>query len=195
MRIETVYDIGAHRGEWTRKVRARLPDAEFVLFEANEVHAQALEESAERFFIAVLSSEEKLVKFYGSGGPGDSYFREAAGGHDGVTPRSIRAERLDDLIETHGLPLPDFIKTDVQGAELDVLQGGRAALTNASLVLLECPIVEYNEGAPTIHDYFRFMEEHEFTPIDVVEWHWRGGRTVQVDVLFGGIAAIEGLLP
>ena len=42
MRIETVYDIGAHRGEWTRDIRVSLPDAEFILFEGNEVHARAL---------------------------------------------------------------------------------------------------------------------------------------------------------
>ena len=77
----------------------------------------------------------------------------------------------------------------MQGAELDVLRGGGNALDHARLVLLECPIVEYNEGAPTIHEYFRFMDEHGFTPVDVVEWHMRGGRALQLDVLFGDIAA------
>lgn len=189
IRIDTVYDIGAHRGEWTRETRASLPDAEFILFEANEVHATSLE--GERFYIGVLSSQEKLVQFWGNGGPGDSYFRETTDVYDGVAPVSVQATTLDHLIQEHGLPRPDFIKADVQGAELDVLQGGKVALDNASLVLLECPIVEYNDGAPTIYEYFRFMDEHGFTPIDVVEWHGRRGRAMQLDVLFGDIAALR----
>ena len=187
IRIQTVFDIGAHRGEWTRRTRATLTDAEFILFEANEVHAPSLE--GERFYIGVLSYEQRLVQFYGKGEVGDSYFRETTGLYDGVTARAVQATTLDQLIQEHGLPRPDLIKADVQGAELDVLRGGGSALEHARLVLLECPIVEYNEGAPTIHEYFRFMDEHGFTPVDVVEWHMRGGRALQLDVLFGDIAA------
>jgi homogentisate 1,2-dioxygenase len=35
------------------------------------------------------------------------------------------------------------------------------------------------------------MDEHGFTPIDVVEWHGRRGRAMQLDVLFGDIAALR----
>jgi FkbM family methyltransferase len=186
IRIETVYDIGAHRGDWTRKVRASLADAQFILFEANDVHASSLD--GERFYIGVLSSEPKLVQFHGNGGPGDSYFRETTGLYDDVTPVTVQTTTLDHLVREHGIPPPDFIKADVQGAELDVLRGGEVALANARLVLLECPIIEYNEAAPTLHEYFQFMDERGFTPIDVIEWHRRGARALQLDVLFGDIA-------
>ena len=187
IRIDTVYDIGAHRGEWTRETRASLPDAEFILFEANEVHATSLE--GERFYIGVLSSQEKLVQFWGNGGPGDSYFRETTDVYDGVAPVSVQATTLDHLIQEHGLPRPDFIKADVQGAELDVLDGGRNALDHAKLVLLECPIADYNEGAPNIHEYFSFMDECGFTPIDFVGRACQNGRVIQIDVLFADVGA------
>lgn len=192
LRIEIVYDIGARHGWWTETVRPSLPGARFFLFEANEIHTKALQETGERYFTAILSSEEKLVDFYGTGSPGDSYFREATEHYVGVTPRSLRTTTLDHIIELNDLPYPDFIKADVQGAEIDVLRGGRKALDKAKLVLLECPIVEYNEGAPNIHEYFCFMDECGFTPIDFVGRNWRKGRVVQVDVLFADIRANHG---
>lgn len=185
VRIDVVYDIGAHRGEWTKSVRARLPGARFYLFEANAVHAAALRDSGDAFFIAVLSSESRLVDFYGTGGPGDSYYREATEHYSGVSPQRIETTTLDHLVATHDLPLADLVKADVQGAELDVLRGGRHALKKAKLVLLECPLAEYNEGAPSMADYLRFMHESGFSPVAFVEAIWQQGAMVQVDVLFG----------
>lgn len=182
--IETVYDIGAHRGEWTDSVRASLPNARFFLFEANATHADALREAGDPFFIAVLSAEAKAVAFYGTGAPGDSYFREATKNYAGVEPTMLTATTLDAVIDRHNLPGADLIKVDVQGAELDVLRGGERTLRRAKLVLLECPLVEYNEGAPSIDEYLRFMREHGFSPIEFLEPIWNKRRMIQIDVLF-----------
>jgi hypothetical protein len=57
-------------------VRQILPRVTFFLFEANEAHEGWLAKTGERYFIVVLSSEETLVEFYGTGGSGDSYYRE-----------------------------------------------------------------------------------------------------------------------
>jgi FkbM family methyltransferase len=108
LQIEIVYDIGAHRGQWAESVRASLPGARFFLFEANDAHTDALQESGERYFTAILSLEEKLVDFYSTGSPGDSYFREETEHYVGITPRRLPATTLDHLIETHDLPVPRF---------------------------------------------------------------------------------------
>jgi FkbM family methyltransferase len=183
--IETVYDIGAHRGAWTASVRPSLPDARFFLFEANEDHADALAKIGEPYFTVVLSSEEKPVEFFSAGTSGDSYFRELTDRYASVTPTTRLATTLDQLIEMHALPYPDLIKADVQGAELDVLTGGRNALTHAKLVLLECPILPYNLGAPTIDEYFRFMDKSGFGVLQFVDELWPDERMRHVDILFG----------
>jgi FkbM family methyltransferase len=189
LKIEVVYDIGARLGSWTESVRPSLPETRFFLFEANDMHADALRATGERYFMVLLSSAERPVEFYATGSPGDSYFRETTGHYAGVTPTAILAKTLDQVAATHDLPPPDFIKADVQGAELDVLDGGRNALDHAKLVLLECPIADYNEGAPNIHEYFSFMDECGFTPIDFVGRAWRNGHVIQIDVLFADVRA------
>jgi hypothetical protein len=97
------------------------------------------------------------------------------------------------MIETHALPYPDLIKADVQGAELDVLRGAPKALEHAKLVVLECPIVPYNFGAPTIDEYFLFMDERGFTVLEFADRLWPDGRMRHVDVLFGSVRELEAL--
>lgn len=191
--IETVYDIGAHRGSWAASARQALGEAQFFLFEANAAHADALAKTGERYFTVLLSSEEKPVEFFGTGNSGDSYFRELTERYAAVAPTIRLAVTLDQVIETHELPFPDFIKADVQGAELDVLAGGPKALAHAKLVLLECPIVPYNLGAPTIDDYFHFMDENGFTVLHFVDELWPDERMRHVDVLFGSVGVMHGL--
>lgn len=185
--IRTVYDIGAHQGAWTRELQPTLPEAEFVLFEANSVHEKALASTGSRHFTVVLSSEEKRVEFFGEGTSGDSYMRELSERYATVTPTVLQAETLDHMIEEHHLPLPDLIKVDVQGAELDILRGGLRALSHARLVLLECPTVAYNLGAPTIDEYFRFMDDQGFTALKFVGELWPDRRMRHVDILFSRI--------
>jgi FkbM family methyltransferase len=43
----------------------------------------------------------------------------------------VAAARLDTLVETRLVPVPDVIKIDVEGAELDVLSGARSVLRSA----------------------------------------------------------------
>ena len=50
----------------------------------------------------------------------------------GNTTRMIcRMVRLDDFVIERGLPLPDFIKLDVEGAEVKVLRGARSTIEQA----------------------------------------------------------------
>ena len=182
--LDVVCDIGAHRGEWTRRIEQTLSDAQFFLFEANATHAAALAATGHRYCISVLSSEEKLVEFYSTGGSGDSYLRERSKHYVEVEPESVRTTTLADVIRAHDFPSPDFIKADVQGSELDVLRGAGDALTTSKLVLLECPLMEYNEGAPHATEYLAFMADRGFSPIDFVDATWLKQRMIQVDILF-----------
>lgn len=125
------------------------------------------------------------MDFYETGGPGDSYYRESSEHYVGVAPRRVEAITLDDLVATNDVPPPDLIKADLQGAEIDALRGGRAALGHAQLVLLECALAEFNPGAPTIADSLGFMRESGFSPLAFLDPLWQGGEMVQIVVLFG----------
>ena len=181
--VKTVYDIGARHGEWSRQLKQWLA-ADFILFEANEVHAANLERRGFRYFTKILSDKEREVEWIGKGGTGDSYFRENSSTYAGVPSQKIRATTLDSLIREHSLPLPDLIKLDTQGSELDIMRGGKKALLHASFVYIECSLVDYNAGAPQLPEVLTFMKSMNFIPCDVGEDHRKAGALIQLDVLF-----------
>lgn len=84
--------------------------------------------------------------------------------------------------------LIDFIKIDVQGAELDILNGGKNTLSRTDCVSLEVSLVEYNQGAPLISEIIDKMREYNFYMLDIIEYHsfshLFGGAIFQLDVLF-----------
>ena len=63
-----------------------------------------------------------------------------------------RVWRLDDYRNAYQLPLPDLIKLDVQGFEVEVLQGAGECLRSAKGVLSEVSFIEYYEGQCLFHD-------------------------------------------
>ena len=183
--LKTVYDIGAHTGQWTQVVRQYLPSSEFVLFEANPAYRDVLAASGFRSFVRCLSNPGRVTAdFYNGTNTGDSYYKERSTVYDGQGSINMICSTLDDMIAWHKLPPPSFIKLDTQGSELDILAGADNALDYANLVLCECPIVNCNAGAPGMGDYLEFFAKRRFLPLLITEQHGLEQILVQVDILF-----------
>lgn len=189
-KIKVVYDIGAHRGLWAEHMhRSVLPDANFILFEANPIHIEHLKALEFPYYISALTADEVGdVDFYSADDPvgstGGSIYKEITSHYESIKARKIKATTLNTLVKQNTLPLPDFIKIDTQGAELDVIAGGIEAFKSAKFILIELPILEYNQGAPTFDEYKNKLEELGFFPISLSEIHKFGSVIIQLDFLF-----------
>jgi FkbM family methyltransferase len=65
----------------------------------------------------------------GGAGTGNAAFRQSAGGlGQPLEWSTVKVRRLDDVINEIGIPRLDFIKIDVEGAEIGVLRGGLETL-------------------------------------------------------------------
>lgn len=186
LEIKTVYDIGACRGSWAENIKSNsLPNSEFILFEANPYYKNELDHTGFKNFIQLLSSpDKKILKFYNGTNFGDSYYKETSYAYDNMGSIDLEAKTLDNMIETHNLPLPNFIKLDVQGSELDVLAGAENAVNNADLIYVECPILSLNKGAPNIQQYIDYFKSRQFIPIDIFDIHRPEETLVQIDIMF-----------
>ena len=51
--------------------------------------------------------------------------------------QSVIAIKLDDLFEIGGVPSPDHIKLDVDGKELEILEGSSKTLSKINSILIE----------------------------------------------------------
>jgi FkbM family methyltransferase len=184
--INNVYDVGAFQGEWTNLMKTTsLKNSKFFLFEANVENEVFLKNSGHRYFINVLSDKNKEVKFFSKEHPGDSYFPEKTNFYeDNIEPKTLKAVTLNEIHTKSQIPAPDFLKIDTQGSEIDILKGGDQILKNCKIILLECPIISYNIGAPSLTNYINYLENIDFLPLDITEVHHLDKVLVQVDIIF-----------
>lgn len=161
-----IYDIGANALEWSRTADKIWPDSEIIAFEAMTTAQPLYSQHKFKFHIGVLSdTDNKTVKFYQNDlyPWGNSYYME----NEQLSPPgcefneghavTYQAQTLDSVVRDRGFPAPDFIKIDVQGAEMDVLRGATECLKTCENIIIEIQHKEYNKGAPNQNEMFEFM--------------------------------------
>ena len=169
---KVIYDVGACVLHWTSEAKRIWPQAEFIAFEAMEAAEFLYKENNMRYQIGVFSDTDgKEVDFYQNDyhPGGNSYYKEnveinpeAPLYFNEANLRKRKTITLDTAMANNNFPLPDLLKMDIQGAELDALKGATVALSHAQHVILELQHVEYNKGAPTRDLVIQYMDGQGF---------------------------------
>lgn len=195
---KTIYDIGAFYGYWTKAAKKVFPNAQYVLFEANPDNTAKLDESGERYVLAALAGDDKASRtFYlpkTAVGTGASLYREQTEHYAGDQLRAVAVttRRLDALVAEQRLPMPDLIKLDVQGAELDVLAGAGEVLAHTSALIAELSLLAHNEGAPLFAQVVEGIDRLGFKCADICDvLKAPTGSVMQIDLLFVKPALFE----
>ena len=93
---------------------------------------------------------------------GNSYYREIGCRNGFFFPENkyieMKSMTLDTIVKERGFPLPDLIKIDVQGAEVDIIKGGLNTINNAKRLIVELQHNEYNQGALKVDQSLPIIE-------------------------------------
>lgn len=185
---DSILDIGAHFGDFTRGMKQQIPFARYFMIEANpECESKLKEVAFTDYIITLLSDEEKEVTYYvdknNLTSTGNSYYKENTNffSEENILEKKMKAATLDNLFPEDTF---DFIKIDTQGSEVDILKGGKSLVERAKYVLLECSVEPYNQDAPLIEDVKAFMQQINYQEIAIVENHYINERLFQQDILF-----------
>jgi FkbM family methyltransferase len=167
-----IYDIGSSVLHWTDSAKTVWPDSKYVAFEAMSEVKFLYDEDGIDYNIGVLTdADNKKIEFFQNTEhpAGNSYYREnpefspAATRLFGDDKKIIKTGMtLDSVVKSRGFPLPDLIKMDVQGAEMDILKGATETLKNCTDLILELQHVQYNIGAPLKDIVIKFVESLGF---------------------------------
>lgn len=182
----TIIDVGAHEGTWSALAHGMFPGADLILVEPQPNKVARLKDFARsipnaRFENVLLSDRPgKTVTFY-QAESASSIHRELS--NLPMEPIQLVTTSLDDVVRNALEPF--FIKLDVQGSELEVLEGGRQTLHRANLLQLEVALLPYNKGAPTLFEVISYLDSNGFVPFDVAGLiRPTGAELVQMDLLF-----------
>lgn len=138
---DVVYDVGGELGLETRQfVRLTGPAGQVHVFECNPAHLAGLESLREGFPqvsvhpVACWNARDTL-RFHFGRTPGSGTLVEDVTGQHGQalsdpeqTPVDVTAAPLDEVWEANGGHEVDFLKMDIEGAEIEALEGAREML-------------------------------------------------------------------
>jgi len=185
----TVIDVGVAAG--TPDLYRAFPDARLLLIEPLEEWRASLEEARAKrdveVMIAAAGAEAGEIEITVHRVLACSSVLGARRGDDADTQRRVVPQvRLDDVARERDLSGPFVVKVDVEGGELQVLEGAPAILREAELVLLEVSLFELVPDAPLLHEVVAWMYEHGFVVADVYNGHNRplDGALAQLDMAF-----------
>ena len=161
---EVVYDIGACVLHWTNEAKHIFPSSEIILFEAMD-EVQFLYTNYKYNLGVITDTNFKEIDFYQNleFPGGNSYYKEI--GHPNSdklfnTPVKKIGMTLNTIVKNKNFPLPDLVKIDVQGCELDIFKGGLETINHARYLIVELQSVEYNKGAPLANKTIEFLENN-----------------------------------
>ncbi len=109
------------------------------------------------------------------------YFDRLLNRENGVTVGEsiVEVASLDEVLADYNVPPVDFIKLDVEGAELDVLKGGKKFLSGHSPLglLSEIRFHEEINGSPPFAAFDTFLREHGLRLFDM-QFHYQSRRAL-----------------
>ena len=96
--------------------------------------------------------------------------------------------RLSDVIDPASIPHASLLKIDVQGFELDVLQGCEDMLQKFSHLYIECSFIELYEGQALAHQIITWLGKRNFALSSIHNLYYgKNGMAIQGDFLFSKI--------
>jgi hypothetical protein len=113
---------------------------------------------------------------------GVSIYKENSNFFERATTLEIPMYRLDSLVPAE--ENFDFLKIDVQGAEIDVLEGTTRLIPSIKWIFLEVSFINYNEGAPLFDEVYMYLRNLGYRITDECDPLYINNRLAQTNYLF-----------
>lgn len=175
VQINTLFDVGANDGTYSLLLSEIFPKANIHAFEPVPDTYQAAEKALkDKPNVALhqlgLYKENCTLDIYNdSDNPNNQISSVYAEGlvdfyaTTALHKLKIEVKTLDSFCEENGIRSIDFIKIDVEGAELAVLQGAEKMIRNNGLRIVQFEFNDFNISSRTfMQDFYKLLKGYRF---------------------------------
>ena len=188
----TVIDVGAAYGDWTVECLRTFPSARALLVEPLAEFAELLAarqtELGDHVVVNAAAAREdgEATVFVHADLVGSSMLLEREEHDVDGAPRAVPSVTVDTAVRNANVEPPFLLKLDVQGAELQVLEGARETLRRTEAVILEVTFFDVFSGGTVFHELVDWMQAAGFVVYDIDELLYRplDGALIQANFAF-----------
>ena len=177
-----IFDVGANVGKWAKIFLDLRPDAELFLFEpapACQAAIAALRLSNTTVIPTAVGRYKGTAVLHTCNATAEiaSLYARRNSPELKFFPTEVKVVRLDDVIAELHLQTVDFVKMDIEGAELDALQGAAASLQAGTVRALSFEFGTNNIDSRTFfRDFWDLLNPLGFSIFRVAP----GGTLIQI---------------
>lgn len=185
----TVIDVGVAYG--TPGLYRAFPNASYLLLEPLPDYRRALEAILSRvrgtYVLAAAGRVREVATInIAPNASSSSLYMPRDAQIDEARQLEIPVVRIADECRRLRLAGPYLIKLDIQGAELDALEGAADILPETEIIIVESSLFRFYVEAPTVSDVVQWMAHKHFALYDICGGARRplDGALAQVDLIF-----------
>ena len=168
--VQTVIDIGAASGKWTRKAVRLFPNAHFLLFEPLEerrAELEALRSELPRAEFLIAAAGDQV----GEAALTVASDLDGSGIYDNPSPnaRPVPLTTLDAAVQERKLRGPYLLKFDTHGFELPILAGASEVLHQTALIIMEVYNFQLTKQCLRFHEMCTHLDTLGFRCADLAD--------------------------
>ncbi len=184
--VRHIVDIGANHGTWTRKALKYFPDAYYTLLEPQNWMKEDVQD---------LLAENSKISFYGVGaGEREGSFKftlverddscsfrfsEEEAALNGYKQIEIPVVTLNALLQDSVIPIPDIIKIDAEGLDIEVVKGASNFYGKTEIFMVEAGVM-VPELRNSVLNIINFMDDIGYKLYDITDIN----RTIKDNALW-----------
>lgn len=197
LNFEFIVDVGANRGQFALISRNVFPRAIIHSFEPLEEPALIFESVFGKdpnvmLHACAIGREKTTADIHVTKDDDSSSMLPITKAQSSMFPgateketRQVMVLPLSQALGTTSIPSASLLKIDVQGFELDVLQGCEDIINKFSHLYIECSFIELYEGQALAHQIIAWLGKRDFILSGVYNLYYeKNGKAVQGDFLF-----------
>ncbi len=195
LQCKSILDVGANNGQWSVMAANIFPGAQLTLIEPQEEMKQTLSSFCEqfpgsRFFLCGAGSvESESVLTVWPDYAGSSFLPPASSQQlETGKQRVVKVVTIDSLLESGQMLMPELVKLDIQGYELEALKGAEKTFGFTEVYILEVSLFSFDDvpGMPVFSEVIKFMSERGYVVYDFPGFLRRplDGALGQCDICF-----------
>lgn len=198
--LNTIIDGGASIGTIARRFCDTFKDARIYAFEPYQAHFDALQEVANNnnriipIKKGLSNKNENRSLFLNQSSGTNSLLRATKQGQEiygdqlkEIGQTDVECVSLDYYLQSKEIESVDILKLDLQGGELDALDGASKTLEQGKIKCILCEVMfesHYQNQPSSGRLLYYLIEKYGFSLFNLYQLHHHNGRLIYADALF-----------